>query len=70
MFRESDQLAIVLQNEDFANYTVWVKKNVLGQNVLPGHRHLDYFSDYGRGPMPNWIPVVQELHRQSLELTN
>ena len=57
MFRENDQTAIILQNEDFANYKYSASpENVLGQNVLPGHQchgHPDYFSDYVRGPTPN-----------------
>ena len=49
MFRESDILAIVLQNEDLANYKYSASQNnVLGQNVLPVNQclgYLDYFKE-------------------------
>ena len=40
-------------------YSVHFQKNRLGQTVQTGQQtlgHLELFSDYVRGPTPNWIP--------------
>ena len=44
---------------------MYASENRLGQTVQTGQQtlgHLKLFSDYVRGPMPNWIPVSKNIH--------